>query len=58
MSTSGIMQNLNIILKCIQAVLIYSMLKEGVPMAMSNGTWENRSDNYIWISYRDHIRGQ
>ena len=34
------MQSLDIVLKRIKAVLIYNMLREGVPKY--NGTWEKR----------------
>ena len=37
MSKNGIMQSLDSALKLIKAVLIYNMLREGVPN--SNGTW-------------------
>ena len=45
--TSAIMQSVDIVLKRIKAILIYNMLREGVPK--SNGTWENNTSGYIYL---------
>ena len=54
MSKSGIMQSLDIALKGIKAVLVYTVLREGVPK--SNGTWEKRIQVVITSGMRDKVR--
>ena len=48
------MQSLDIALKGINAILIYNMLREGVPK--SNGTWKKRIQVVITSGVRDKVR--
>ena len=48
------MQSLYIAFKGIKAVLIYNMLREGVPK--SNGTWEKRIKVVITSGVMDQVR--
>ena len=48
MSKGGITQSLDIALKRIKAVLIYNMLREGVPKSNRNWEKKNTSGSYIW----------
>ena len=51
---NGIMQSLDIALKGIKTVLIYNILREGVPK--SNGAWEKTIQVVITSGVRDKIR--